>query len=222
MANIAGMEVALPSFSLTGLFSSTWIYVAIVGFIGLILIALVAVLLFYRTYNRKVVVFENVSGRGYQRVLTTRARIVKLGISGEEVLKTFVGGYYVSAYGRKMDKNTYWFAKGSDGYWYNIILGDLDTKLALLDIEPIDRDVRMFHIAIDRLNHSNYDKKSFMEKYGGWIAIFILMIIMVGGFWVISGQIAKSNEQLAQASVQLANALKSNAASTAVTGLSPA
>lgn len=217
--NIAGMEVAVPTFNISGLFSSTWIYVFIVGLIGLLLVGVVAILLFYRTYNRKVVVFENVGGRGYQRALTTRARIIKLGVSGEEVLKTLAGNYYVSAYGRKMEKNTYWFAKGPDGYWYNVILGDLDSKLAILDIVPIDRDVRMFHIAIDRLNHSNYDKKTFMEKYGGWIAIFILMVLMTGSFWIIAGKIAGANQDLAQASLQLADAIKSQASTTAATGL---
>jgi len=97
-------------------------------------------------------------------VLRTRARIVKLGVGGEEILKTFSGGTYVSAYGRKMGKNTYWYAKGGDGYWYNIILGDLDTKQKILDVEPIDRDVRMFHVALDRLSHQTYGKTSFLEK----------------------------------------------------------
>jgi len=89
----------------------------------LILITTVALLLFFRTYSRKIIVFENVSGQGYQPILRTRARIVKLGVGGEELLKTLAGGKYVSAYGRKMGKKTYWYAKGSDGYWYNILLG---------------------------------------------------------------------------------------------------
>ena len=219
MANIFGMEVATPTIDISGFLSSTWLYVLIIGIIGFVIITIVALLLFYRTYNRRIVVFENVSGQGYQPVLKTRARIVKLGISGEELLKTFAGGYYVTAYGRKMGKNAYWFAKGSDGYWYNIILGDLDTKLAMLDIEPIDRDVRMFHVAIDRLSHNTYDKKSFLEKYGGWIAIFIMLVLMIGGFWIISGKIAEANTQLAQASVDLANALKSTAVSNVPSGL---
>ena len=217
MVDIAGLEVALPSVDITGFLSSTWIYVLIVGFIGFIIIGAIALLLFFKTYNRRIIVFENVSGQGYQPVLKTRARIVKLGVSGEEILKTLAGGYYVSAYGRKMGKNVYWFAKASDGYWYNIVLGDLDTKLAMLDIEPVDRDVRMFHVAMARLAAANYDKKSFLEKYGGWIAIFIMLILMVGGFWIIAGKIADANSQLADASIKLADALKGTAPKT--TGL---
>ncbi len=67
---------------------------------------------------------------------------------------------YLSAYGRKMGKNTYWYAKAQDGYLYNFLLGDLDAKRAMLDIEPIDRDVRMFHVALDRLSNDTYGKES--------------------------------------------------------------
>ena len=162
--DILGANVPVPTINITGWFSSSWIYVLIVAVIGFILITVITLLLFFRTYNRRVVVFENISGQGYQPVLRTRARIVKLGVGGEELLKTLSGGYYVSAYGRKMGRNIYWYAKGPDGYWYNVVLGDLDTKLGILDIEPIDRDVRMFHVALDRLSHLTWGKKSFMVR----------------------------------------------------------
>jgi len=145
----------------------------IVVIIGLLLIGALATFIFFWTFNRKIVLFENIAGQGYQPVLKTRARVIKLGVGGEEILRTLFGGYYVSAYGRKMGRNTYWYAKGQDGYWYNVILGDLDAKQAILDIEPIDRDVRMFHVALDRLSHSTYGKSSFMEKYGIHMMLFV-------------------------------------------------
>ena len=196
MANILGAEVPVPTINITGWFSSSWVYVLIVVIFGIIIIGIIATLLFFKTYNRKVVVFENISGQGYQPVLKTRARIVKLGVGGEEILKTFSGGTYVSAYGRKMGKNVYWYAKGPDGYWYNVILGDLDTKLNILDIEPIDRDVRMFHVALDRLSNLTYGKKSFMEKYGIHVMLFAFLIIMLIGIYVIVGKIGSSTSAL--------------------------
>ena len=189
MANIMGFEVATPNIDISGFLSSSWIYVAIITFIGIILIAGISIMLFFMTYNKKVIVFENISGMGYQPILSTRARIVKLGIGGEEILKTLVGGKYVSAYGRKMGRNTYWYAKGQDGYWYNCTLGDLDTKLSMLDIEPVDRDVRMFHVALDKLSHQTYGKSGFLEKYGIHIMLFAFLIIMLIGFWIIAGKI---------------------------------
>lgn len=194
---LGALGVDMPSIDLTGMLSSSWIYVFIVAVIGFFLIVGIGIYLFFKTYNRKIIVFENISGAGYQPVLRTRARIVKLGISGEEVLKTLAGGTYISAYGRKMGKNTYWLAKGSDGYLYNIVLGDLDTKLAMLDIEPIDRDVRMFHVALSRLAHSNYDKKNFIEKYGNIMFLFVFLVVLVLGMWFIIGKIGDATSALA-------------------------
>ena len=193
---IAGFNIPIDV-NLTGFLSSTWIYIVIVMLIGLILIILTALLLFFKTYKKKIIVFENISGQGYQPIVKTRARIIKLGLGGEEVLKTLAGGKYLTAYGKKMGKNTYWFAKGSDGYWYNIVIGDLDTKMAMLDIEPIDRDVRMFHVGLQKYNHQTYDKKSFMEKYGIHLLLFVFLAVLILGMWFIIGQVGKATSSLA-------------------------
>ncbi len=206
MAELLGAELpGIPSIDITGFFSSSWIYIAVVAIVGVILILIVAVIIFFLTYNKKIIVFENISGQGYQPVLKTRARIIKLGVGGEELLKTLVGGHYVSAYGRKMGKNTYWYAKGQDGYWYNIVLGDLETKRAMLDIDPIDRDVRMFHVALDRLSHQTYGKNSFLEKYGIHMLLFVFLIIMILGMWFIVGKIGDATAPLA---ISSENAIK--------------
>lgn len=190
-------ETKIPKVDITGFFSNTWIWVLVVVIIGMILIIGIIIMLFFMTYKKKVILFENISGQGYQPVLKTRARIIKLGVGGEELLKTLKGGHYVSAYGRKMGKNTYWYAKGQDGYWYNIVVGDLDSKQAMLDIDPIDRDVRMFHVALDRLSHATYGKTSFMEKYGIHMMLFAFLVVMILGMWFIVGKIGEATEPLA-------------------------
>ena len=195
-----GVSGSIPKIDLTGFLSSSWIYVLIVVIVGLILIVGVALFIFFLTYKKKIIVFENIAGQGYQPVFRSRARIVKLGVGGEEILKTLFGGYYVSAYGRKMGKNIYWYAKGQDGYWYNIVLGDLDTKQAMLDIEPIDRDVRMFHVALDRLSQSTYGKQSFLEKYGSHMIMFLFLIVLIFGMWFIVGKIGDAVAPLAESS----------------------
>ncbi len=190
---------SIPKIDITGFASSTWIYVAVIVFVGFLLIVGVGIFLFFMTYKKKIILFENISGQGYQPVLKTRARIVKLGVGGEELLKTLAGGHYVSAYGRKMGRNTFWYAKGQDGYWYNIVVGDLDSKQAMLDIDPIDRDVRMFHVALDRLSHQTYGKQTFMEKYGIHMLLFIFLIVLLFGMWFIVGKIGEAVAPLAQA-----------------------
>lgn len=197
MTDILGFEVALPKLNVTGFLSNSWIYILIIGIIGFVIVVAVALLLFFKTYNKKIVVFENVSGQGYQPILKTKARVIKLGTGGEEVMKTLAGGRFLTAYGRKMGRNSYWFAKGSDGYLYNVLLGDLDTKLKMLDIEPVDRDVRMFHVALDRLSHQTYDKQNFLQKYGIHILLFVFLICLVGGMLLIISQIGKATSSLA-------------------------
>lgn len=201
MAEVLG--ATLPNVNVTGFFASTWVYILIVAVIGFMLIAGIAFLLYYKTFNRKLVFFENISGLGYQPTMSKRARKLRVGASGEELLAV-VGGDTLSSYGRKMGYNTYWFAKGSDGYWYNFVLGDLDTKMAMLDIEPIDTDVRMFHVAKDRMNRDNYLRKSFIEKYGSTLMMFLFLIILILGMWFIIGKIGKATEALAK--TQEANA----------------
>jgi len=198
MATILGTDLGsfgFPDISLTGFLSSSWIYVVFVVIIGIILIVGIALLLFYKTFNRKVVFFENISGLGYQPTMRKRARIIKIGKSGEELLSV-IGGETLSAYGRKMGKNTFWFAKGQDGYWYNFLLGDLDSRKAMLDIEPVDKNVRMFHVAKDRMNRDNYMKKSFMEKYGTTLLMFLFLVVLVLGMWFIIGQVGKATSSL--------------------------
>ena len=216
MADILGINIDVPKLDISGALSGSWIYIVLIGIIGLIIVGVIAILLFMNTYNRRVVFFENISGQGFQPVMKTRARKIKLGRSGEEILKTLKGGIFLSAYGRKMGKNTYWYAKGSDGYWYNILLGDLDAKFGILDIEPVDRDVRMFHLGIDKIAEKDYaQKKSFMEKYGVQMMVFIFLVIFLIGFIVVAGKIseglkAMSNPETAkinQETVQLLNTI---------------
>jgi len=194
-----GVGGVIPEIDITGIVSSSWIYIFLIVLIGMVLIGGVAIFLFITTYKKKIVLFENISGQGYQPIFKSRARVVKLGISGEEILKTMYGGHFVSAYGRKMGKNTYWYAKGQDGYWYNVVLGDLDTKQAMLDIEPIDRDVRMFHVALDRLSQSTYGKTSFLEKYGVHMMLFLFLIVLILGMWFIVGKIGDAVAPLSTA-----------------------
>jgi len=195
--NDLGVGDALPKIDLTGILSSSWIYILIIAIVGFILIAGAGTFLFFLTYKKKIILFENISGQGYQPVLKTRARIIKLGVGGEELLKTLIGGYFVSAYGRKMGTNTYWYAKGQDGYWYNIVLGDLDAKQSMLDIEPIDRDVRMFHVALDRLSNQTYGKQSFLEKYAVHMMLFVFLVVLILGIWFIVGKIGEATSPLA-------------------------
>lgn len=188
MVEILGANLNVPSFGIgTG-------KITIVLSIFLIIIAFgifAWIIFLYRTYNRKIIVFENVSGQGYQLVLRDRARVIKLGSGGEELLFLKKKKVYRTAYGKKMGKNTYWFAVGQDGYWYNVVLGDVDAKMGMLDIEPIDRDMRYMHVAIRKNIQDSYKKQTFMEKYGGIVISGLFLLIMLIGIWYLLDEMAE-------------------------------
>jgi len=212
MVDILGTTINTPNIDISGFLSSSWIYVALIAVVGFILVMGIAILLFFMTYNRKIVLFENVAGLGYQPTVRTRARIIKVGGSGVEVLKTLKGGETISAYGRKMGRNAYWYGKALDGYWYNCLLGDLDAKLAMLGIEPVDRDVRMFHAARNRLTDATYgEKRNWIEKYAPSMILLLTVVVLMVGLYIVAGKINEGQMATAEAAeinkqtIELAN-----------------
>ena len=192
MGAILGFDtgVDLPSLASQKFGGTITIILAII----LIAIAIaigIYVFLINKTFNKKIILFENVAGQGYQVTFKDRARLIKIGDGGEEILYLKKKKVYRTAYGKKMGKNTYWFAVGQDGYWYNILLGDLDAKMGMLDIEPIDRDMRYMHVAIRKNIAERYKKISFMEKYGTIMINGIFLIIMIVALWLLVDQIGE-------------------------------
>lgn len=193
MGTIFGMETGMSMPDIFSGFNTTVITVIVVIFMFFFFVAL-GIWLFhtFRTYNRKIVVFENVSGQGFQPVYKDRARLISIGDGGEEILYLLKKKVYRSAYGRKMGKNTYWFVIGQDGYWYNSVLGDIDAKMGMLDIEPIDRDMRYMHVAVRKNITERYRKIKFMEKYGAVVVSMIVVLFLIGGIWFILDKMAET------------------------------
>lgn len=204
MGDILGLNtgnLSIPKVDFTGFFSNTWVYILVIALIGIISIAIIALILFKKTYNRKVVLFENISGRGFQPVLKTSARVIKVGTGGMEVLKTLAGGFFLDSNAKKMGNKTYWFAKGQDGYYYNFLMGDLDAKLGMLDIEPVDRDVRMFHVGIDKLRAETYNKKGWFDEHGNQVMTIVFLVVALAGLWLLFGRLGDAMK-MAQATAQ--------------------
>ena len=190
MVSVLGFEtgISLPSITTSG-FGGTFTIVAIILLVVIAISIGVFIYLRARTYNKIIILYENISGMGWRHTYTDRARILKIGDGGEEILYLLKAKVYRTAYGKKMGKNTYWFAKGQDGYWYNVVLGDLDAKMGMLDIEPIDRDMRYMHVAIRKNIQERYKKTSFMEKYGAILMNGVFLLIMIIALWMLINQI---------------------------------
>lgn len=191
MGSIFGMETGIDVPSL-GLGTGNWFWVLLFLAFAVVVCICTYVFIQYLAYNRKIVVFENIAGQGFQPVFKDSARLIKLGDGGEELLYLRKKKVYRTAYGRKMGKNTYWFVIGQDGYWYNSILGDLDAKMGMLDIEPIDRDMRYMHVAVRKNITERYRKIGFMEKHGLMILSMMFLLVMIGGVWFIVDKMAET------------------------------
>lgn len=148
-------------------------------------------------FNKRIVIFENISGQGFTPTGKDRAMTLKFGDGGEEILKLRKRNVLKQAYGRKMGKNTYWFVIGGDGYWYNATLEDFDNKLKKLGVNPIDRDIRYMNVAIRRNIKDRFDQVTFLQKYGGLIAFSALIIIMSVGFWFVTRELKETASILA-------------------------
>lgn len=196
MGEVLGLDtgVNLPSMA-SGMFGGTMTYILLGIIVFIILAILLYVIMTHFKFNKKIILFENVSGQGYQVTYRDRAKLVKLGDGGEEILYLRKKKVFRAAYGKKMGKNTYWFAVGQDGYWYNVTLGDLDAKMGMLDIEPIDRDMRYMHVAIRKNIAERYRKESFMQKYGTILFSGIFLIIMIIAIWLLIDQVGELIEQ---------------------------
>lgn len=200
MAEILGFNVPINN-PLAGAGSTIGMTITIGAIIVLVTIIIgISIWIWYqkKLFNKKVIVFENLGGQGFQKTGEDRARLVKIGDGGEEILFLQKRKSYKTAYGKKMGANTYWFAVGQDGYWYNCTLGDLDAKMGMLDIEPVDRDMRYMHVAIRKNIQDRYRKQNFMEKYGTILMQGLFLIIMLIGIWFLISKMGKTAEIINQ------------------------
>jgi len=209
-------EKAGSSVSFSGLGTGITILIFV-----LIISAVIGLILYFvlsaRAYRYKIVIFENIAGQGYVPVGRDKAKMIKVGDGGEEILKLRKRKLYRTAYGKKIGKNTYAFAIGPDGYWYNITFGDFDKKLKEIGVEPVDRDMRYMHVAIRRNIKERFETVTFLQKYGGLMAYTaliavtgVMMWLLFDKFLAISGSVqgaVEAAEQVLDATSQLLGAL---------------
>jgi len=192
------LGITLPTYNAGGTMSALmWalIFIIFVGVLGIF----IWLYLDNKKYKYKIEIFENLGGTRYVKTGMDKAKVMRLGDGGEELIWLKRRKRFENAYGRKMGKNLLWYAIGQDGYWYNVTLGDLDAKQGMLDIEPIDRDMRYMHVAIRKNIQNRYKKGKFMEKYGVMLMGGIFLIIMIGGIWFLLDKMAVSAQTLTSA-----------------------
>jgi len=160
-----------------------WIIIIFVIFVSVIT---TWIIWWWRVFKFKIEFYENIGGAGFERTMKGKARIIRVpGGGGEEVLWVPKIRDFLPAYGRKMGRKLFWYVKGQDGYWYNAILGDLDAKMGMLDIEPIDRDMRSFHTSNAKNIKERYNKPKNWPLILQSVTIVIVLLLMFGGGWLL-------------------------------------
>jgi len=131
-----------------------------------------------RLFNKKITVFDLINGY-YQPTIRDRARTVKLGSGGFEILYLQKLKVYKMAYGTRVGKDMYYFFILPDGYWYNGLLSGTVTKDGTIPIISTNPLARAQYTALEKYVETLYsEKKGFWDKYGNWVlsGMFILII----------------------------------------------
>lgn len=165
-----------------------WLLLGSLFFIGIIFGGVM--IWWTRVFKHKFRIFENISGAGFEEIGIVRGRLLKIpGSLQEKIFWIPKIKEYVSAYGRKMGKNMYYLIKGQDGYYYNCVLGDFDAKAGMLDIEPVDRDVRGFHTQNAKNIKDRYEAPKNWPVILMSITIVVAILILVIGGYIIFNKI---------------------------------
>lgn len=184
--------------------SLLWWLIGIFSFI--IVMSVFGFVWWIKTYKFKFRIYEDISGLGYEEAKTVRGRkLKKPGTMNEFVYWIPAYQLYLSAYGRKMGKNMYYYFIGPDGWFYNCVMGDLDGTRGIIDIEPVDKDIRAFHSNNAKNINERYNKpKNWPIVLMSFTIIFVVLIFIIGnyittkktneGLQTIGGQLEASKE----------------------------
>jgi hypothetical protein len=213
----------------------------ILGWIAVVIILVGAAVFGYFTwrdkklYNKNITAFEIV-GMNYIPVLRDKAKVIKIGTGGFEILYLKKMKTWKVAYGGRVGKADYYFFIGPDGYWMNSMLSanvmQIDKGGGLIPVVTTNPNMRAQYTSLEKqIDTLHADKKSWMEKYGGWVAAIGFVLVAGVMLWLcykefvtaMSGLqeiIGKEAEILDKVNMMLANS-GGAPATTVNTGLVP-
>jgi len=181
----------------------TWAIIILI--FGVIVAGIIYYFLMKNIFNKKIIIFEKVSGR-YEPVGKDKAAEIKVGIGGDTIFKTKKLKKYLPRPRIRMGQNSYWFAIREDGEWINIGIEDIDQKMKAAKVHYLHEDMRYSRASLQKLLKDNYQKKTFLEKYGGVMAYSGLIIITALGVWLVADKMLDIVTQVA-GQIDIANKL---------------
>jgi hypothetical protein len=199
MANeiISNTNVNLAT-SVKGFFSANSLVNMGLWFFAFILFIGGGLVVWYSYYNKKqfnIVINDfEVIGNQYSFVRKDTAKLVKIGSGGFEILYLRKLKTYRLAFGTRMAKNTYYFFKSKDGYYYNSVLNaeiNYINKLGgLIPIVTSNPAMRSQYTALEtQINNLHENKESFWESNKTWIIPLIFILISGVMLWLIAKEV---------------------------------
>ena len=168
-----------------------------------------------KQFGKFITAFE-VVGTNFSPTHRDRAKVVKLGKGGFEVLYLKKLKTWKIAFGGRIGTNTYYFfVNPGDGYWYNGMLGaEIFTRDKLGGLIPVvttNPTMRAQYTALEKqIDALHGDKKSFWDKYGNWVLTITFVLIIGILAWLIyremsplMGQFTALTEKMSQLTEQM-------------------
>jgi len=173
-----GDTVSSVNAKIMGYFSGAGILKAL-GWIFFVILAVGGCVLAYiiwknkRIFNKKITVFDIV-GINFVPAIRDKAKTVKIGSGGFEILYLKKLKIFRIAYGGRVGKDTYYFFILPDGYWYNGMLSanmmQIDKTGGLIPVMTTNPMMRSQYTSLEKqIDFLHKAKVGFMEKYGAWV-----------------------------------------------------
>lgn len=187
--------------SVTDKFSSTGFIQTIGWIVGSVIVLGIAGIWFWVTYTNKqfgkiINVFELVSGN-YEHTFTDKAKVIKIGKNGFEILYLKKLKTYKLAYGGTAGKNKYYFFIAPDRIWYNCLLMGQITEDGKIPIKATSILMRASYTALEKdIDSLSAQKKTFWEQYGQWVLSISFVLIIGIMSWLIIREYAQGIGQI--------------------------
>lgn len=190
---------------------------AVVIILGMIVFAII----WRRKYYMTIQVMSEIDGT-IRKDKVYKAMDVRLSRSGDRIIYVRGANRYIPRPIYQSGPNVFLYVITSDDQWINVKMQNIDLERREIRLDYTDKEMRMAHIATERVIEQRYNKKSFWEQYGSLI-IYVIFIVLTLAAWVfIVKQQADVASKLASAIDSADKLLQHAVAAQGGSGITPA
>jgi len=204
-------EVSLASVNpfggVGGIGLSSFATIILICFIGVFILALIGVLVYWRVIKKKfwikIHVFRLI-GNVPTRTAIYSACEVPFGMAGDKLWKVASGMLKIKAIkwlpvGKiQTAPREFWYYIREDGEWINFQMDELNKISKEMGIRFVQEDMRLQRLATERLLEQRLMDKTFWEKWGTTVMLLIVFLVVAVCMVVIFYQFSKLLDQFGE------------------------